>query len=404
MYYNVVTYSTDILALELGSNSWPKTFLTANALAFALGVLSVMSSTLIVVWLQDLPRKRQRAVLASRIDPIAKLCFLCFLMSLLFFMGSFSLYGVTKFAVKQVIPSVFGGAGVVFIVVGIGFILRARNRSQRKALGVSGASTSSAFAEAKALRAAPGVGDGVAPMELERVTLATGKDVINPLMQVPPVTHTATAAVAVADPPPAAAPAAPAAAAAPAAPVAPVGAGVGAGIGAGIGAGTSASASGRYARRQSRKTSTAGTDTSRDAEAMAVVGKGKHGTVTTAARPTPSLDDVLAQLSEFSSRSLFWGAFSFFAITFLFTSHRAVARPYLVATSTSFAAAAVLIVAVLFVSLIGSTLNTAAQRRSFAAALRPLRIAAFVMFWASFLVRVTDCQGGGSGWCLVAAL
>ncbi len=59
-----------------------------------------------MVWIQDLPRKVQKASMVRHIDVIGRACFLCFLGSLFFFLFGFALFGVSKFNPTKTQPLV----------------------------------------------------------------------------------------------------------------------------------------------------------------------------------------------------------------------------------------------------------------------------------------------------------
>ena len=101
------------------SQNWPKTFLTTTC-SFCDWSLCARapSKPSAVVWIQDLPRKAQKAALVHQIDVIGQLCFLCFVGSLFFFLLGFALFGVSKFNPTKTQPLLTGLFGLIAIIVG----------------------------------------------------------------------------------------------------------------------------------------------------------------------------------------------------------------------------------------------------------------------------------------------
>jgi hypothetical protein len=128
VFYNVVTYATDILSLDT-PRGWQQFFLVVNACTVVPGVISAIYDSLITLWLNDLPSVAQRAVFARNAASLATVCVVSFRISLVAFMVGFAIYGQVKYNPRKYEPAWVGTLGILVMFAGAVYIVLARRLS-----------------------------------------------------------------------------------------------------------------------------------------------------------------------------------------------------------------------------------------------------------------------------------
>lgn len=106
VFYNIVTFSTDILSLS-SSQTWKNLFLAVNAATVMFGLVSAIYDSIITIIANDLKLTFQRAHFLSSCRFFIQACITCFFIALTGFLVGFALYGFTKYDPVSYIPFVF---------------------------------------------------------------------------------------------------------------------------------------------------------------------------------------------------------------------------------------------------------------------------------------------------------
>jgi hypothetical protein len=116
VFYNVVTFGTDILTLSFTSKTMKEVFLEVNALTVAAGLVASVFDSLITLFANDLRGIQQRARFLHSTRLMVRVCTNAYLLSLLGFITGFALFGLVKFEDTSYVElwfSVFAGACIV---------------------------------------------------------------------------------------------------------------------------------------------------------------------------------------------------------------------------------------------------------------------------------------------------
>eukprot|EP00050_Salpingoeca_kvevrii_P009015 m.306505 g.306505 ORF g.306505 m.306505 type:complete len:871 (+) comp19011_c0_seq1:135-2747(+) len=136
VFYNVVTYSTDILPLA-SNTTWKRFFLVVNTLTFVIGSIAAVYESIIVLWLKDLTSLRAQYLFSKKARFLSSVCLSFFQISLFLFIGGFAIFSKVKFEPAKVEPFAIGMFGLTAVAASQ-LVMMFKTRSFAKAAARGG--------------------------------------------------------------------------------------------------------------------------------------------------------------------------------------------------------------------------------------------------------------------------
>ena len=118
LFYNVVTFQTDILALPFHQLQQAQLFLFANVLAITSGLTSAILDSIITVFTYNLPLDVQKSFFLRAVISLSSLTESLFYLALVGWYVVFGLFGFTKYTSVSYTPIIFASIGFVVTALG----------------------------------------------------------------------------------------------------------------------------------------------------------------------------------------------------------------------------------------------------------------------------------------------